>query len=129
MLTTIQGCFKASTAVILFCPSMLNILLIRSLASSVTVSHSGEGYWGGTVHVTSQKIPRFIHKFIHYKTIKTTEYLFRTLRTLLAHLQSVRTITNLRYFKAYCKILLISPTTYNWGANISRGAYNHSEMC
>lgn len=41
--TTIQGCFKASAAVILLLWSTVSILLIRSLASSVTLSHSGEG--------------------------------------------------------------------------------------
>lgn len=44
VLTKIQGCFKASVAVILLAGLTVNILSIRFLASGVTVSHSGEGY-------------------------------------------------------------------------------------
>lgn len=42
-LTDIQGCFRASAAVMRLDGFMVNILLIRSFASGVTVSHSGEG--------------------------------------------------------------------------------------
>lgn len=42
-LTEIQGCLSASAAVIRLDGLMVNILLMRSLASGVTVSHSGEG--------------------------------------------------------------------------------------
>ena len=42
-LTQIQGCLSASVAVTLLAGLMVSILLIRSLASGVTVSHSGEG--------------------------------------------------------------------------------------
>lgn len=42
-LTEIQGCLSASAAVILLAGLMVSILLMRSLASGVTVSHSGEG--------------------------------------------------------------------------------------
>lgn len=42
-LTEIQGCFSASAAVIRLDGLMVSILLMRSLASGVTVSHSGEG--------------------------------------------------------------------------------------
>lgn len=41
--TQIQGCLSASVAVTLLAGLMVNILLIRSFASGVTVSHSGEG--------------------------------------------------------------------------------------
>lgn len=43
-LTQIQGCFKASLAVILFPGLTVSIRWISVLASGVTVSHSGEGY-------------------------------------------------------------------------------------
>lgn len=43
LLTQIHGCFSASDAVIRFAGLMVSILLIRSFASGVTVSHSGEG--------------------------------------------------------------------------------------
>lgn len=43
ILTQIHGCFSASDAVIRFAGLMVSILLIRSFASGVTVSHSGEG--------------------------------------------------------------------------------------
>lgn len=43
LLTQIHGCFSASEAVIRFAGLMVSILLIRSFASGVTVSHSGEG--------------------------------------------------------------------------------------
>lgn len=39
----IHGCFKASSALILFAGFTVNIWFIRFLASGVTVSHSGEG--------------------------------------------------------------------------------------
>ncbi len=42
--TQIQGCFKASIALILFAGFTVNIWLIKFLASAVTVSHSGDGY-------------------------------------------------------------------------------------
>lgn len=42
-LTEIQGCLSASAAVMRLAGLMVSILLIRSLASGVTVSHSGEG--------------------------------------------------------------------------------------
>lgn len=42
--TQIQGCLSASEAVILLDGFTANILLMRFLASGVTVSHSGEGY-------------------------------------------------------------------------------------
>lgn len=42
-LTDIQGCFRASAAVMRLDGFMVNILLMRSFASGVTVSHSGEG--------------------------------------------------------------------------------------
>ena len=42
-LTEIQGCFRASAAVMRFPGLIVSILLMRSLASGVTVSHSGEG--------------------------------------------------------------------------------------
>lgn len=41
--TQIQGCLRASAAVMRLLGLMVSILLIRSLASGVTVSHSGEG--------------------------------------------------------------------------------------
>ena len=41
--TQIQGCLSASVAVTLLAGLMVSILFIRSLASGVTVSHSGEG--------------------------------------------------------------------------------------
>lgn len=41
--TQIQGCLRASEAVMRLEGLIVNILLIRSLASGVTVSHSGEG--------------------------------------------------------------------------------------
>ncbi len=41
--TQIQGCLRASAAVMRLEGLIVNILLIRSLASGVTVSHSGEG--------------------------------------------------------------------------------------
>ena len=41
--TQIQGCFRASAAVMRLLGLMVSILLIRSLASGVTVSHSGDG--------------------------------------------------------------------------------------
>lgn len=43
--THIQGCFKASEAVTLLAGLIVSILLIKSLASGVTVSHSGDGNW------------------------------------------------------------------------------------
>lgn len=46
MLTDIQGCLSASCAVIRLCGFTVNIWLIKFLASDVTVSHSGYGYWG-----------------------------------------------------------------------------------
>lgn len=42
-LTEIHGCLRASAAVIRLDGLMVSILLMRSLASGVTVSHSGEG--------------------------------------------------------------------------------------
>lgn len=42
-LTDIHGCFRASAAVIRLDGLIVNILLMRSFASGVTVSHSGEG--------------------------------------------------------------------------------------
>uniref|UniRef100_A0A6B0UQA6 Secreted protein n=1 Tax=Ixodes ricinus TaxID=34613 RepID=A0A6B0UQA6_IXORI len=39
----IQGCFKASAAVILLAGLTVSMLLMRFLASGVTVSHSGDG--------------------------------------------------------------------------------------
>ncbi len=44
-LTQIQGCFKASSERILLAGLTVNIWLIKFLASGVTVSHSGDGYW------------------------------------------------------------------------------------
>lgn len=44
VLTHIHGCLRASAAPIRFAGLTVNILLIRFLASGVTVSHSGEGY-------------------------------------------------------------------------------------
>lgn len=41
--TQIQGCLRASAAVMRLLGLMVSILLIRSLASGVTVSHSGDG--------------------------------------------------------------------------------------
>lgn len=41
--THIQGCFRASEAVTLLAGLIVSILLIKSLASGVTVSHSGDG--------------------------------------------------------------------------------------
>lgn len=41
--TQIQGCLRASEAVMRLLGLMVSILLIRSLASGVTVSHSGDG--------------------------------------------------------------------------------------
>lgn len=43
ILTDIQGCFRASAAVIRLDGLIVNILLMRSFASGVTVSHSGDG--------------------------------------------------------------------------------------
>lgn len=43
ILTQTHGCFRASWAVILLAGLMVNIWLMRFLASGVTVSHSGEG--------------------------------------------------------------------------------------
>ena len=45
VITQIQGCFKASLALIRFAGLTVNMRLIRFLASAVTVSHSGEGYY------------------------------------------------------------------------------------
>lgn len=42
-LTQTQGCLRACSAVILLAGLMVNIWLIRFLASGVTVSHSGDG--------------------------------------------------------------------------------------
>ena len=42
-LTQIHGCFSASEAVIRLAGLIVSILLMRSLASGVTVSHSGDG--------------------------------------------------------------------------------------
>lgn len=57
-LTEIQGCFSASAAVILFAGLMVSILLMRSLASGVTVSHSGEGnYAENTDKITQTSQP------------------------------------------------------------------------
>lgn len=39
----IHGCFRASDAVMRLAGLMVSILLMRSLASGVTVSHSGDG--------------------------------------------------------------------------------------
>ena len=44
LLTHIHGCLSASCAVIRLAGFTVSILLIRFLASGVTVSHSGEGY-------------------------------------------------------------------------------------
>lgn len=41
--TAIHGCLRASTAVILLAWSTVSIFLMRSFASAVTVSHSGNG--------------------------------------------------------------------------------------
>ena len=41
--TEIHGCLRASTAVILLAWSTVSIFLMRSFASAVTVSHSGNG--------------------------------------------------------------------------------------
>lgn len=41
--TQIQGCLRASAAVMRLLGLMVSILLMRSLASGVTVSHSGDG--------------------------------------------------------------------------------------
>ena len=43
--TQIHGCFRASAAVMRLAGLTVNIELMRFLASGVTVSHSGEGYW------------------------------------------------------------------------------------
>jgi hypothetical protein len=43
LLTQIHGCFSASEAVMRLAGLMVSILLMRSLASGVTVSHSGDG--------------------------------------------------------------------------------------
>lgn len=43
ILTQTHGCLRASCAVILLAGLMVNIWLMRFLASGVTVSHSGEG--------------------------------------------------------------------------------------
>ena len=45
----IHGCFSAPAAVILFAGFTVSIESIRFFASGVTVSHSGDGYCGGTV--------------------------------------------------------------------------------
>lgn len=45
--TQIQGCLRASAAVMRLLGLMVSILLIRSLASGVTVSHSGDGNYQG----------------------------------------------------------------------------------
>lgn len=47
-LTQIHGCFSASEAVIRLAGLIVSILLIRSLASGVTVSHSGDGNFQNT---------------------------------------------------------------------------------
>ncbi len=45
-LTEIHGCLSTSAAVMRLDGLMVSILLIRSFASGVTVSHSGEGNCG-----------------------------------------------------------------------------------
>lgn len=47
-LTQIHGCLRASEAVIRLAGFTDNIWLIRFLASGVTVSHSGDGYYTHT---------------------------------------------------------------------------------
>lgn len=49
----IQGCFKASVAVIRLAGFTVNIELIKFLASGVTVSHSGDGYYNGKKSIKS----------------------------------------------------------------------------
>lgn len=47
-LTQIHGCFSASEAVMRLAGLIVSILLMRSLASGVTVSHSGDGNFKNT---------------------------------------------------------------------------------
>ena len=44
-LTHIHGCLSASEAVMRLAGLTVSMLLMRCLASGVTVSHSGDGYW------------------------------------------------------------------------------------
>ena len=60
----IHGCFSASAAVMRFAGFTVSIELIRFFASGVTVSHSGEGYWGErecVVREVQQKRASHIH--------------------------------------------------------------------
>lgn len=59
----IQGCFNASAAVIRFAGFTVSIEFIKFLASGVTVSHSGDGYyWNkGKMKFEFKKISNQIH--------------------------------------------------------------------
>ena len=50
LLTQIHGCLRASSERILLAGFTVSIWLIRFLASGVTVSHSGDGYWNQKVY-------------------------------------------------------------------------------
>lgn len=65
--TQIQGCFRASAAVMRLLGLMVSILLIRSLASGVTVSHSGDG------NCKKKKKKKSVSYIQHIYKYKTTE--------------------------------------------------------
>lgn len=60
-LTEIHGCLSTSAAVMRLAGLMVSILLIRSFASGVTVSHSGEGNCGCNKYESDTH-----HFFWHY---------------------------------------------------------------
>ena len=68
LLTQIQGCLRASVALIRLAGLTVNILLIRFLASGVTVSHSGEGYCNTNIHKHQ------VHKFSLIQAIRVNNW-------------------------------------------------------
>ena len=60
--TLIHGCLSAWAAVIRLAGLTVNILLMRFLASVVTVSHSGDGYYN---------TPHYYYTYYHYNTTTT----------------------------------------------------------
>lgn len=61
-LTQTHGCLRASWAVMRLAGLMVSIWLMRFFASGVTVSHSGEGNWGGDgTHGAGEGQPHSAH--------------------------------------------------------------------
>lgn len=107
--TQIQGCLRASVAVTLLAGLMVSILLIRSLASGVTVSHSGEGNCSRNDTETTYNFPSTINTVSHLIPRLCLHLIYRDQSTLFTWLNchkhcSFSCTSQLRCFLSLIKI-------------------------